>query len=593
MKKFTVILFILILIASSFVYANDTSEETESFPRAQSSYNDEDYDNILDIILYRMRVESFNIVATAIFFMAIIHTMMTSIFRKMAHRAEEKYKQLIIGKKVHKNSKSVKGGLYHLLGEIEVVFGLWTIVLGLAIAFFYDWETFTNYINNLHYNEPIFIIVIMTIASSRPILRFFEKIMYMFVKLMGETLEAWWMVILIIGTLLGSLITEPAAMTVCAYLLSEKVFSINPSNKLRYATLALLFVNISMGGSLTNFASPPILMVAEPWGWTTSYMFTNFGLKSIVTISISTFVYYLFLRKEFKSMSSEYRKYRFKKYLQKKFISQKELEDSFDELAVIVSNSTSFYSEFDSYSIILKDRIKEIAKRKLSMSEVEEHDIYNAIDEKYEHIKLREFQRIIPGLLEQKLKPHYHDPYWDYREDEVPRWITNVHLGFLVWTILNVHNPVLVLGGFLFFLGFFQVTSFFQNRLDLKPALLVAFFLSGIIIHGTLQSWWISPILANLDSLSINLAAVTLTAFNDNAALTYLATLVPDFSETLKISLMAGALAGGGLTIIANSPNPVGVSILKKHFDEGISPLLLFKYALLPTIMTTIIFYIF
>lgn len=494
---------------------------------------------------------------------------------------------------VDKNSKSVKGEFLHLLGEVEVVFDIWTIVLALAIAFFYNWETFTIYINHLHYNEPLFIIVIMAIASSRPILRFFEKIMFAFVKILGETLEAWWAVILILGALLGSFITEPAAMTVCAYLLSEKVFSINPSKKLQYATLALLFVNISMGGSLTNFASPPILMVAEPWGWTTGYMFSTFGVKSIVTISLSTLVYYFFLRKDFKSMSDEYSQYRFKKYVQNKFISQKELEDSFDELAILVSNSTHFYSELDSYSMILKDRIKDIARKKLSMNEVAELDIYNAIEEKYEHIKLREFQRTVPGLLEADLKPPYHDPHWDFRDDKVPRWVTLVHIGFLVWTIINVHNTVLFLGGFLFFLGFFQVTSFYQNRLDLKPALLVAFFLSGIIIHGTLQAWWISPILANLPSLGINITAIGLTAFNDNAALTYLASLVPNFSEELKYSLMAGALAGGGLTIIANSPNPVGVSILKKHFKKGISPVLLLKYALVPTLITTIVFYVF
>lgn len=592
MKRFLLLVMIIMLMAS-FVYADDGSEHDVNFPRDQLTYKDQQYDNILDILLYRMRVEHFNVAATLIFFLAVIHTFTTGIFKKMAHKVEEEYKQKIELKLVDKNSKSIKAGIFHFLGEIEVIFGLWTIVLGLAIAFFYDWHTFTSYINNLHYTEPLFVIVIMVIASSRPIIRFFEKIMYFFVKLMGETLEAWWLIILILGSLLGSFITEPAAMTVCAYLLSEKVFSINPSKRLQYATIALLFVNVSIGGALTNFASPPILMVTEPWGWSTTFMFSNFGLKAIIAIAISTLLYYLYLRKDFKSMAKDYSQYRFKKYLQRKFISQKELEDSFDELASLVSENTSFYSELDSYSLILRERIKDIARKKLSMSEVADLDIINAIDEKYDFIKLREFQRIVPGLLEEENKPQYHDPNWDTREDSVPRWITVVHLAFLIWTVVNIHNPVLFLGGFLFFLGFFQVTSFYQNRLDLKPALLVAFFLSGIIIHGTLQAWWISPILANLNSLSINITAIALTAFNDNAALTYLGTLVPDFSDTLKYSLMSGALAGGGLTIIANSPNPVGASILKKHFNEGISALLLLKYALLPTIIATLIFILF
>lgn len=585
--------FIFIVLICSLLLGGVFAEDSDYFPRGEETYNDEKYDNIIDILLYRMRVEHFNVASLLIFFLAIIHTMMTSKFQQKAHEEEIRYNTFKELKQVDKESKSIKAEIYHLLGEIEVVFGLWAIVLGLAVAFFYDWHTFTSYLDGLHYSEPLFIIVIMSIASSRPILQFFEKIMFFFVKLFGETLEAWWLTILVLGSLLGSFITEPAAMTICAFLLSEKVFSINPSEKLKYATLGLLFVNVSIGGALTNFASPPILMVVEPWGWTSNYVFINFGVKAVFAILISTGLYFIFLRSEFKSMGEQYSAYRFKKYIQKKFISQKTLEENFDELALLVSENTHFHSELDAYSLILKERIKEIAKKKLSMSEVAELDIYNAIDEKYDNIKLREFQRVIPGLLADDQKPQFYDPQWDLREDEVPHWITLVHLGFLIWTILNIHSPVLFMGGFLFFLGFFQVTSFYQNRLDLKPALLVAFFIAGIIIHGKLQAWWISPILANIPEFGINITAIGLTAFNDNAALTYLGTLVPDFSESLKYSLVTGALSGGGLTIIANSPNPVGISILKKYFDNGVSALGLFKYALLPTIIATVIFMVF
>lgn len=593
MRKILLVLLFLLILSSMVVYGHENSETIEMFPRTQASYEDRDYENIFKIILHRIKEEPFNVVGTLVFFMAIIHTMLTGMFKRLAHKAEEEYEILRQEKKVDKHSKSVSAGVFHLLGEVEVVFGMWTIILGVAIASFYNWHTFTTYINALHYSEPLFVIVIMAVASSRPILVFFEKIMHKMVTVLGESLDTWWLIILITGPLLGSLITEPAAMTICAYLLSEKVFAINPSKKVQYATLALLFVNISIGGSLTNFAAPPILLVAEPWGWSSGYMFIHFGWKSIVAIFASTMTYYIFLKRDFKGMSDDYEHYKFKKYIQQKFISQKELENNFDELTVLVSNNTHFFSELDNYSIILKERIKDIASDKLSDTEAEALDIENAIEEKYEFIKLREYQRIVPGLLNEELKPEYHDPNWDHREDDVPKWIVLAHLGFLVWTILNSHNPVLFLGGFLFYLGFFQVTSFYQNRLDLKPALLVAFFLSGLIIHGTLQAWWISPVLANLPELSLNLTAIGLTAFNDNAALTYLATLVPDFSEALKYSVVSGAIAGGGLTIIANAPNPVGVSILKKHFKPGISPVGLLKYALVPTLITTIIFNIF
>lgn len=592
MKKSIFIFMVLVLL--SFMLINPhTNRSYNTFPIHQVEYQDSSLESISAIILHRIKVEPFNLIATLIFFMAIVHTMSTGIFKKLSQRAEHNYEKLIENKKVDKHSKSVKAGIYHLLSEVEVVFGLWTIVLGIAMSLYFDRSTFTHYLNSLHYNEPIFVIVIMSIASSRPILRFFEHVMYRIVRLIGESLEAWWITILVLGPLLGSLITEPAAMTISAYLLSEKVFSINPSRKMRYATLALLFVNVSIGGSLTNFAAPPILLVAEPWEWSSTYLFIHFGWKAFLAILVSTTAYYFFLKHDFNEMDEAYEDYKYKRYIQKRFISQKELEESFDELTTIVSSNTHFFSELDNYSFILKERLKDIANSKLSPSEAEKLGIEVAIDEKYDSIKLREFQRIIPGLLSEDQKPPYRDPHWDEREDHVPSWIIAVHLVFLVWTILNSHTPVLFTGGFLFFLGFFQVTSFYQNRLDLKPALLVAFFLSGLIIHGTLQAWWISPVLGNLPPLSLNLTAIGLTAFNDNAALTYLATLVPEFSESLKYAIVSGAIAGGGLTIIANAPNPVGVSILKKHFKRGISPVMLAKYALLPTVIATIIFNVF
>ena len=52
--------------------------------------------------------------------------------------------------------------------------------------------------------------------------------------------------------------------------------------------------------------------------------------------------------------------------------------------------------------------------------------------------------------------------------------------------------------------------------------------------------------------------AAALTAITDNAALTYLGSLVEDISDQSKYSLVAGAVAGGGLTVIANAPNPAG-----------------------------------
>lgn len=586
------LLLILLIIQAPVFSLTPHVEGDESFPREESTYFDSDSDSIVTILLNHIKEEPFNLFATLIFFLAIIHTMLTGYFTHLSHDIEEKYSALVRDGSVAKGSKSLSAGLFQILGEVEVVFGIWTVALGIVISIFYDWNTFTTYINGLHYNEPLFIIAIMSIASSRPILKFFENLMWRIVKIFGDTLESWWLTILIVGPILGSFITGPAAMTISAYLLGEKVYNIGPSKKLKYATLALLFVNVSIGGSLTNFASPPVLMVAEPWNWSTAYMFITFGWKSLIAIGLSITVYFFIFKKDFADMKDDFENYKFKKHIQKRFISQKELEENFDELSSFVSNNTKFLSELNAYGNILKDRIKELALLKLSEEEVELLDIENAIDEKFESIQLRELQRIVPGLLPENVKPRYSDPNWDNREDDVPFWIILTHICFLVWTIVNSHTPALFLGGFLFYLGFYQVTYFYQNRIDLKPALLVAFFLAGIIIHGSLQTWWISPLLAHLPKLGLNLTSIGLTAFNDNASITYLGTFVPDFSEELKYALVSGALTGGGLTVIANAPNPVGQSILKKYFEKGISSVELLKYALIPTIITGICFYI-
>jgi Na+/H+ antiporter NhaD/arsenite permease-like protein len=79
-----------------------------------------------------------------------------------------------------------------------------------------------------------------------------------------------------------------------------------------------------------------------------------------------------------------------------------------------------------------------------------------------------------------------------------------------------------------------------------------------------------------------------------NAAITYLASLVPNFSAELKYAVMAGAVTGGGLTVIANAPNPVGQAILGREFGEGgVSPLGLFVAAIIPTVIVGACFMLF
>jgi Na+/H+ antiporter NhaD/arsenite permease-like protein len=301
----------------------------------------------------------------------------------------------------------------------------------------------------------------------------------------GKSPLAWWISVLTVGPLLGSFITEPAAMTICALLLARQFYGLGPSPRLAYATLGLLFVNVSVGGTLTHFAAPPVLIVAAKFGWDSSFMLAHFGWKAILGILVATGIYALFFRREFRALAAKAR-----------------------------------------------DRSA-----------------------------------------------------GDAVEASVPIPVTMVHLGFLAWTVFTAHTPVLFVGGFLFFLAFTHATAPHQSEMNLRAPLLVGFFLAGLVIHGSLQGWWIAPVLRRLTEIPLFFGAMGLTAFNDNAAITYLASLVPGFPEELKYAVVAGAVAGGGLTVIANAPNPAGQSILGRFFSDGVSALLLALGAIVPTMI--------
>ena len=372
-------------------------------------------------------------------------------------------------------------------------------------------------------------------------------------------------------------------MTICALLLGNKFYDLEPEMGFRYATLGLLFVNISVGGTLTHFAAPPVLMVAAPWGWDLTFMMSNFGWKAVIGIGIANAIYFFIYRGQLDELQKKYAVVRAKRELQGRFVKRSDLEEEFDQMEHIVSEELGFTRSFDEKCEEIRDRLKERLDEDTADIDLDRDLLGEAFNQRFDEIKRKELMKTLPGLLPATERPPYRDPDWDNREDFVPAWIMLVHVIFMGWTVLNAHYPALFVGGLLFFLGFAQVTSSYQNRVDLKPPLLVGFFLAGLVIHGGVQAWWIAPVLGSLPELPLMLGATVLTAFNDNAAITYLSTLVPGFTDELKYAVVAGAVTGGGLTVIANAPNPAGQSILKKYFPDGVSPAGLLKGALLPT----------
>ncbi len=415
------------------------------------------------------------ILASVFFALAVLHTFSVKRFAHWAHRCP---------------SGSVQENLLHFMAETEVVFGLWAAALFLGIGALHgSFDKAVTYIEGLNFTEPKFVFVVMVVAATRPIVKLAERLIALAARLLPmREAAAFYIAALVLGPLLGSLITEPAAMTLLALVLKRRYFDCGISAKFAYATLGLLFVNISIGGTLTHFAAPPVLMVASKWHWDTAFMFTHFGWRAAASCAVSTIVIALIFRKELAALSFE--------------------------------TDTSA---------------------------------------------------------------------------GVPQWLTVLHVLSLALVVAFAHHPDVFFGVFVLFLGMVTATKEFQDELTLREGLLVGVFLAGLVTLGSLQEYWLKPLIQSLGGSALFFGATGLTAITDNAALTYLGSLVEGISDELKYALVAGAVAGGGLTVIANAPNPAGVGILKdaKVFqDEGISPMGLFLGALLPTLVAIAFFWL-
>lgn len=603
MRAFIVILMIgcifscvaVLDVEHSFASSEDTLEQ--QFPRSLDGYDDSEIVTIPGKLKQRIKVEPFNVFATLIFVLAIINTFLSSKFLEIAHRWEKEHEEKIAAKEAPKDSVHHGAKALHFVGEVETVFGIWAIALILAIFAFFDWKTAIYYVTDgVNFTEAFFIIVIMTLASSRPILKLSEGIMARIATRLGGTITAWWFTILTLGPLLGSFITEPAAMTISALLLAKKFYALEPSRKLKYATIALLFVNTSIGGTLTHFAAPPVLMVAGPWDWGLLHMFINFGWKAILGICLVNSAYYFICRSEFKVLEEKFQVLSLEEKVLANYLDRQEMESEWDE--AISQNyqelriKEQFEKKVDDAAYLMKKRLMPMYLERITARGVDRELAERLFERRFNEIKLFRLRRELPIVLSTSQRASFKDPDWDDREDPVPVWVTLVHIAFMVWTILNAHYPALFVPGLLFYLAFAEVTSPYQNNIDLKAPLLVGFFIGGLLIHGGVQGWWIEPVLGSLAEIPLMLTATVLTAFNDNAAITYLSTLIPGLTDGMKYAVVSGAVAGGGLTVIANAPNPAGRSILNGYFKNGVSPSKLFLAALGPTMVVLLVFLI-
>jgi len=403
---------------------------------------------------------------------AILHTFLAGRFARLAKRG------------------GPHQGFWHLLGEVEIAFGLWAVIFLLLLGVTQGPNVAVHALESASLAEPAFVFAVMAVASTKPVVDLATRIITRAAgKLPGPTGMAACFTTLALGPLLGSLITEPAAMTVTALILSRIFFCRPLPESFKYAMLGTLFVNISVGGVLTHFAAPPVVMSASAWGWDSWRMFSHFGWIAVLIVTANALI----------------------------------------------------------LTMAFAGPLKTLDMSPLSGG-----------------------------------------------EKIVPAWITGVHLATLFLLVVFLHHPVVFLAVLVVFLGFAAAYEPHQSKLLVRPALFVGVFLAGLALLGPYQRFWVQPLLERMDHLFLYFGAMGLTAITDNAALTYLGTLVENFSDQQKFSLLAGAVAGGGLTLIANAPNPAGHALLKHGFKDGtISPLSLFLGALVPTAVAGTFFLLF
>jgi hypothetical protein len=314
----------------------------------------------------------------------------------------------------------------------------------------------------------------------------------------------------------------------------------------------------------------------------------HFGWKAALGILMSNGLYFLWFRKEISTLQHDYELGVVRDDIEQRFVTRSRIQKEFERIVVALKADQTLFASISETTAGVVDEIRKRMEAEmlpgLKEEGVDPELIREAFDKRFEEVRMAKMRELLPGLLPEDER-EYIDPHWDEREDSVPFWVTAVHILFMGWTIANAHYPPLFVIGMLFFLGFAQITMPYQNRIRLQAPMLVGFFLAGLVIHGGVQGWWIAPVLGSLSEWPLMITATVLTAFNDNAAITYLATLVPGFTDSLKYAVVAGAVSGGGLTIIANAPNPAGQSILKRHFDNAVSPAGLLMAALIPTII--------
>lgn len=344
-----------------------------------------------------------------------------------------------------------------------------------------------KYVSRLHLIEPIYVATILIVCSTPSLIRSIRWTIFSVAhRLPVNTPMTFFVLAIVLGSLSGSIITEPAAMTLMCTIIGDTFLTSTRSDPFKYAVLGLILVSVSIGGALTPFSAPPIVMVATAWGWTLPVILRNFALPVIVSIVASTVIITMIFRRELTTP------------------------------VAIVSRPRR------------------------------------------------------------------------------PDWIVStIAMTLLVATLIVRHSLPSLLAILLIATGVIMVTSRRVAIAAVESGVWVGLFLVGVIILGGLQTWWVAPIIRSLPPSQLFMASIVVSAVADNAALAYLGTLVPDICRIKQLAIVGGAVCGGGLTVIANAPNPIAFRLLAPAFgSNGINPVKLALAAVGPTLLVAALFWI-
>lgn len=475
------------------------------FPIPLNQYKPAPPDASLSQVLTERNKQSggFNLAVTLVFLGAIIHTFLAGRFERYSHKLALRYKEKLKEtnfRVMHPEERlpvSFASAIFHFLGEVEAVFGIWIIPFMFVCWKYYSFEDFSGLLELrllLHgahvrddYHDHRLFPPHLQAGGIRSQLR--RQTWKIFARGLVDFRDDP---------------CPPARLPdygTCRHDdrrpdPEQEVLRPQAEEDPDVCNAGAAFCEYFHRGHPDAFCRPPVVMVAEKWDWGLAHMIQHFGWKAVSAIIISNLAYFFLFRKEFARLAAQQREF-------------------------------------------------------------------------------NEFDDAVPQS-------------WEDRNDKIPAWVTLAHVCFLTWTVLFAHEPVMFIGSFLFFIGFTVATPQYQNQMSLRVPMMVGFFLAGLVILGGVQAWWLEPVLTRLGDYAM-IGATLLTAFNDNAAVTFLASTVPNLPEAVKYSVVAGAVTGGGLTVIANAPNPAGQAILGKYF-KGINPLWLFAWAAFPTAIVFIFF---